>query len=411
VAGDHRPPGRDDVQVVLAEPVPDGDPHPRHPGRDRVEVALEGDQRLRADRPFRLQLGRKGQGGRREQGLGRGELRDSHLHSVDAAAALVHPDGELVDAGLGLLDADAVRDRAPPALRGSVVGLFDHAFAVAATGRADRDLNAVELRDPGERGGDLAAGGVADGRHPVEPPPPDGPPEPAQHLVEGLDQVREVLRLRQHRPPPARMRKRPHQQMGVAIDTPARRRLGQLDPVELDLLARRVLDHRPVPALRCVAGLAVRPDLVAAKRTREGRIGAPAAELDQLVEESGGPQVRVVGEPLAAVVQERYERIRGLAALPRRTLAVQVGADRLAVASQMAGDRRDRPALATQRVRVEVFLHREHPALRRGPTRCSRRLAAPNPGHPDTPDDTTRRVGNSAQQVCPTPQQHLRKFK
>jgi hypothetical protein len=45
------------------------------------------------------------------------------------------------------------------------------------------------------------------------------PPTLADHTVEGLDQVREVLGLRQHRPPPPRVRQRPDQQMRVRPDT------------------------------------------------------------------------------------------------------------------------------------------------------------------------------------------------
>ncbi|KUL70032.1 hypothetical protein ADL34_06780 [Streptomyces sp. NRRL WC-3605] len=64
----------------------------------------------------------------------------------------------------------------------------------------------------------------------------------------------------------------------------------------------------------------------------------------------------VIVEALTAVVQERHERVRGLSALLRDALAVQVGADRLAVAAQMPGDRRDRPP-PTQRVRIASSYH------------------------------------------------------
>ena len=42
-----------------------------------------------------------------------------------------------VHTGLGLLDGDIVGQGAPPALRGSVIGLLHHALAVAAPRRAD----------------------------------------------------------------------------------------------------------------------------------------------------------------------------------------------------------------------------------------------------------------------------------
>jgi hypothetical protein len=158
------------------------------------------------------------------------------------------------------------------------------------------------------------------------------------------------------------MRKRADQWMRVRADAPLVRRVRELDPVELDLLARRMRDRRPVPALRRVAGLAVRPDPVTTKRLGERRVGAPVAELAHLVEQSGRPQVGVIGQSLLAVPQERHEWVWALTALVRRSLAARIGADRLAVTTQMPGDRRDRPALATQRVRVPVFLHRAVPA-------------------------------------------------
>lgn len=108
------------------------------------------------------------------------------------------------------------------------------------------------------------------------------------------------------------MRKRADQQMRMRADCPLGRRVRELDPVELDLLARRVRDHRTVPALRRVAGLAVRPDPVTAKRFGEGGVGALVAELAHLVEQRGRPQVRVVRKPLLAVLQERHARVRAL---------------------------------------------------------------------------------------------------
>lgn len=114
---------------------------------------------------------------------------------------------------------------------------------------------AAELRDP--------HADVPDLPEKVEAPPPRGPAQLADHLVEGLDQVREVLGLRQHRPPPARMRERPDQQ----VSSPRLGRVRKLQPVELDLFTRRMRDHRDVPARRGMTRLAVRPDLVAAKRT------------------------------------------------------------------------------------------------------------------------------------------------
>jgi hypothetical protein len=77
--------------------------------------------------------------------------------------------------------------------------------------------------------------------------------------------------------------------------------------------------------------------------------------------------MRVVAQPLAAVLQEGHKRVRRLTPVSRDPLAVQIGADRLAVVPQMPGDRRDRPALTTQRVSIHVFLPAEHPGLSNRP--------------------------------------------
>jgi hypothetical protein len=67
--------------------------------------------------------------------------------------------------------------------------------------------------------------------------------------------------------------------------------------------------------------------------------------------------VRIVRQPLADVVGDVVERIRpGRRPDPGPALAVDVGADGLAVSVQMAGDRRDRPALLLQRLRFHIFL-------------------------------------------------------
>ena len=96
--------------------------------------------------------------------------------------------------------------------------------------------------------------GFDDRRHAVDPPAPGVAAEAAQHAVHRLDQMGLVLGLGEDAPELARARQRAHQQMGVV----APGGLGQLDPVPLDLLARRVLDLDGGPALDAVARLAVR---------------------------------------------------------------------------------------------------------------------------------------------------------
>ena len=70
------------------------------------------------------------------------------------------------------------------------------------------------------------------------------PPSRSHDPVQRRDQVRLLLRLRQHPAPRPRVRQRPDQQVRVLPLPPRRRRVRQLNPVPLGLLARRVIDHR-----------------------------------------------------------------------------------------------------------------------------------------------------------------------
>jgi hypothetical protein len=85
---------------------------------------------------------------------------------------------------------------------------------------------------------------------------------------------------------------------------------------------------------------------VSPQRRGERLIRAGEAQLDDLVEQRGRPQVRIIGQPLPTVAEELLHRLRpdGLA-LTRTALAVQIRTDRLAVMPEMAGDRADRPTL------------------------------------------------------------------
>ncbi|MFF3159819.1 hypothetical protein [Streptomyces sp. NPDC057910] len=147
------------------------------------------------------------------------------------------------------------------------------------------------------------------------------------------------LGLREHRPPPARVRKRPDQQMGVLAHSPGIGRVRQLQPVELDFLTRRVSDHRDVAARRGVTRLAVRPDLIPAQSPGERRVPTLVTQTRELVEQRGCPQMRIISQPLAAILQVRDERVRTLTPLPRDLFAVQIGTDRLAITTQMPSDR------------------------------------------------------------------------
>jgi hypothetical protein len=85
-----------------------------------------------------------------------------------------------------------------------------------------------------------------------------------------------------------------------------------------------VFDHRDRAVLRRAARLARRSQPARPQLAGERRIGAVVAQLAELVEQRGGPQVRVLGQPFPAVVDERLERIRFTAlALPGDPAAVQ----------------------------------------------------------------------------------------
>lgn len=181
-----------------AEPVPDGDPGSAHAGRDGVGVAAERDQALRGDGGGDLELGRGRRGRAGPQAFAGGQGTDGGALPVAHAAAFVQPDAERVEAGLRCGDVDVVGQGPPPALRGGVVGLLDHALAVAAPRRADVDRDGVVLRDRGERRRQPARGRIADGGHPVEAPPARQPAQRSGDRVDRLDQVRLVLVVGQH---------------------------------------------------------------------------------------------------------------------------------------------------------------------------------------------------------------------
>jgi hypothetical protein len=175
VLGQHRPaPGAaegGDVEGVPAEAVRHGDAGAGQSGWDGVAVAAEGDQRLRGHDPLDGDGGGKRRWQRRER-LGLGECPDGAALALALANAVVADAGaERVQRHLRLGDAELVGQGAPPALRRAVVALLDAALAVAVPRGADVDVHAVVLGDRGERGRHPPGGGMADGRHPVEPPP------------------------------------------------------------------------------------------------------------------------------------------------------------------------------------------------------------------------------------------------
>lgn len=106
------------------------------------------------------------------------------------------------------------------------------------------------------------------------------------------------------------MRQRPDQQMRGLAPPPRGRWVGQLQPVQLGFFTGWVIDDGHVTALGRVARLAVRAQLPGPQRPGQRGVRTGVAELDQLVVQGAGPQVRVVGQPLAGVGGERVEPVR-----------------------------------------------------------------------------------------------------
>ena len=154
-------------------------------------------------------------------------------------------------------------------------------------------------------------------------------------------------------------------------EPPLLRRIRQLEPIPLNFPTGRMLDHRPVLVLVRRARRTSRPQLVPADRRGERLIRPAEPKVDDLVEQRRRPQMRVIGQPLPAVVEEVGHRLRpGRVALTRTALAVQIRTDRLAVMPEMSGDRADRPTPRLQCLRFHAVLPCQH---RDGPLR---RLAA-----------------------------------
>ena len=359
VTGDHRgqPAGAraagragGDVDAHGAEAVGHGHRRAGQLRRHRIGVAAVGDQRLRRDLP----LGGEHRGERRRQ---RGEPLGRRVgeHAAPSPAQGAQPGvaagrAERIQRGLRGLGRDVVAQGAPPALGGGVVGLLHHALAVAPPRRADRHGDAVVLGDRGERRGHLPRTGVADRRHPVEPPAAGQPTQFGADPVQGVDQDRLFHAPAEHPAPSAGVRQRADQQecpASVACGGPGGGRVGQLDPVELGLFPGRVVDHRGRTSLRRGARFTRRAQAPGPQLAGERGVRPVVTEVDDLVEQGHRPQVRVLGQPGPAVVAERGELIWAGRRADPGLAAVQVGADGLAVATQVPSDRRDRPALAT----------------------------------------------------------------
>jgi hypothetical protein len=316
-------------------------------GGNRVAVAPEGHGRSVVDGCRHLQGGRIRGGGQGRRRLFVGQLADGRPPRPGPVSGRRFDPGraaqpgvpgrreEPVEAHLGHLHRVGGQ-RPPPPAGGKTHRSFDGPLAVPPPGRAGHDDGPVVLGDRGEVRLDVDRPGHDDRGHPVDPPPASGAAQAAQDAVHRLDEMCLVGGRSQHAPGAARVGKGAQQDVGGAA--PGRR--APLEPVPLDLLAGGMIDVYGVATSHAGTGLAVRAELRHAHLADEGGVAEGVAERDHLVEQRRGPHVGVVGEPGPQVGHEPLERIgRRAPAHARGALALQVGTDRLAVPSQVAGDR------------------------------------------------------------------------
>jgi hypothetical protein len=160
------------------------------------------------------------------------------------------------------------------------------------------------------------------------------------------------------------------------------RRLPELQPVELDLLARLVLklDGHAVPA--GPARLAARPQPEQPQLPHERHVGTIEPKLDDLAVEHRPIDMRILDEPRHAVLAKRIDAARHWRAQRRRP--GQIAAHGLAVTAGVPRNRKHRPAPPRQGVDLHIVLLSQHPL--RGP-HPDRRLREPATleGAPDRP--------------------------
>ena len=113
-------------------------------------------------------------------------------------------------------------------------------------------------------------------------------------------------------------------------------------------LTGRVIDHRDRAALRGPARLTPRTQPPDPQLAGHRGIRTPVTQVDQLVEQGSGPQVRIISQALSAVRREHLERIQQAPRGADPSLASgEISPDGFAVSTQMPGDCGDRPTLAT----------------------------------------------------------------
>ncbi len=197
-----------------------------------------------------------------------------------------------------------------------------------------------------------------DRRHPISPPHLRAAAQTNDDLVRGGRQVPKGHLLAEHAAEPAGVRQRADQHEPRL----APRRDRQLQPVPLNLLARRVvdLDRRRLPG-PVLTGHADRPELQPPDLADQGRIGPIEPGVDQLAEQHGRLDVRVLDEPGLQIGAERFKAARRRRPVLTGAIAGEVLPDGLAVPAGMPGDRRRIPATLRERVYLHVVLLCEHP--------------------------------------------------
>src|SRR6476659_9241176 len=134
-------------------------------------------------------------------------------------------------------------------------------------------------------------------------------------------------------------------------------RIGQFQPVPLGFIPRSVRDDRVGTFGSGAARLAVRTQIPRPDIAGQALIRQPEPQLFELVEQGAGPQVRILSQPGADIVDERLERIRTQPRPhPRRSLPRQIIPHRLTVPTGVSSDRRDRPTTFTKGMYFHIVL-------------------------------------------------------
>ena len=265
----------------------------------------------------------------RPQPLGLSQRPHRGGDTVTAALASVKAHTQPVQPGLGLVLGDVVAEGAPPALGDHPGSLFHRALGPGVIGRADVDTHRIVAGDRPERHLQPPAPRLSDRGHPIKAPPPAQPAQPARHRVKALHQMRLIGRLGQPAAPAPGMRQRPDQHIGRCIPAPPGRWVGQFHPIPLGFSTRRVLDRRSIGRGVLLTRRTHRAQRPLADGAGERRIRLGIAQRGHLVEQRGGPQMRIRGQPQSAVFDILGERVRRRPGThPRGLLPGQIPAHR-----------------------------------------------------------------------------------